>query len=344
MSKPPVLYTDPPWLVSGRRIEPALASVEQTILGQVADLRFAPYENGRFVREGEAFLRAAADSAVIVIYRCRVTQELLDGAGSSLRAVVRQGVGTDNLNTTLLQQRRLLAYNVPDYCADEVATHTSALVLALERRIIPQHSRLTSGTFDIYAGGVPRRTSRRTLGIVGFGRIGRAVTRRLGAFYQGVLVHDPYIGSDLPEAYGARAAESLPELLESSDVVCLHCPLTEETDGLIGAAELGLLPPGAYLVNTARGALIDPAALGAALHEGRLGGAALDVFAPENPNDDPRWKPVLQHPGVIVTSHRAFLSREAESSSRRRVAEVIREILAGSVPPVGLLTAGGPTR
>jgi phosphoglycerate dehydrogenase-like enzyme len=286
-------------------------------------------------------LELATGCEVLVIYRCRITGQLLDAAGGGLRAVVRQGVGVDNLGLPLLAERGILAYHVPDYCVDEVATHTAALTLALERQLVAQHTGLSSGMFDIYAGGTPRRISRRTLGIVGFGRIGRAVARRLGMFYGRVLVYDPFIGRDLPDGYGAEAAESLPELLASCDAVTLHCPLNDTTEGLIGEAELREMRPGAYLVNAARGGLVDPVALGRALWDGRLAGAALDVFTPENPHDDPRWEAVLGHPGVIVTSHRAFLSMEAESSSRRRVAELVRELLAGNTPAVGQLSPSG---
>ncbi|MEV6328816.1 C-terminal binding protein [Streptomyces sp. NPDC051909] len=329
MTRPQVLYTDPAWLVEGGCLDPALATVEREILGPGVELRFGPHQEGRYQLTGPAMSERAAGCDVLVVYRAQVTEELLDAAGPGLRAVVRQGVGVDNLNPALLAERGLPGYNVPDYCVDEVATHTSALALALERRLVPQHQTLVGGTFDIYAGGVPHRTNRRTLGIVGFGRIGRAVARRLGAFYGRVLVHDPYVGRDLAEGYGALAVDSLEELLAQSDLVTLHCPLSPETDGLLDEAALSRMKPGSYLVNAARGRLVDPEGLHRALREGRIAGAGLDVFAPENPHQDPRWHPVLAHPSVVVTSHRAFLSVEAEASSRRRVAELVRAVLDG---------------
>jgi D-3-phosphoglycerate dehydrogenase len=326
-----VLYTDPPWLVDSGRHDPSLATVEREVLGPDAQLLTAPHEDGRYVLTDDRLLERAAGVDALVVYRCQVTEALLDAAGSGLRVVVRQGVGVDNLNAELLAERGMPGYNVPDYCVDEVAVHTAALALALERRLVPQHRTLTAGTFDIYAGGVPRRVNGRTLGIVGFGRIGRAVARKLGVFYGQVLVHDPFVGRDLAEGYGARATGTLDELLAASDLVTLHCPLTPRTDGLIGDAELRAMRPDAYLVNAARGRLIDPDALAKALAEGWIAGAGLDVFAPENPHQDPRWEPVLAHPGTVVTSHRAFLSQEAEASSRRRVAELAQaQTAAGS--------------
>ncbi|MBT2363960.1 C-terminal binding protein [Streptomyces sp. ISL-10] len=345
MTRPRVLYTDPPWLVEEGRLDVSLATVEREVLGQDVELRFGPHRDGRYQITSQEMLERAAGCDVLVVYRTQVTEELLDAAGESLRSVVRQGVGVDNLNTDLLAQRGLPAYNVPDYCVDEVSTHTSALALALERQLVPQHQTLVGGKFDIYAGGTPHRTNRRTLGIVGFGRIGRAVARRLGAFYGQVLVHDPYVGRDLAEGYGARSVDTLEELLAQSDMVTLHCPLNPETDELLDESALSRMKPGSYLVNAARGRLVEPEGLHRALREGWIAGAGLDVFSPENPHQDPRWHPVLAHPSVVVTSHRAFLSAEAEASSRRRVAELVGAALDGRTHGlVGRVTAPDPVR
>jgi D-3-phosphoglycerate dehydrogenase / 2-oxoglutarate reductase len=333
-----VLYTDPPWLVAGGAVDLGLATIEAGVFGPGVRLAAGPYRDGRYDLAGPELAARAAGASVLVVYRCQVTPALLDAAGPGLKAVVRQGVGVDNLNPALLADRGIGAYNVPDYCVDEVSTHTTALALALERALIPQHQGLVTGSFDIYAGWLPRRTAVRTLGIVGFGRIGRAVARKLGPHFAATIVHDPYIGRDLPEGYGARSAATLGELLADADTITLHCPLTPQTEHLIDDKALRAVRPGAYLVNAARGCLVDPAALGAALADGRLAGAALDVFSPENPHDDPAWQPVLRHPKVVVTSHRAFLSAEAEASSRRRAAEIASDVLAGRIPPVGKVT------
>lgn len=324
-----VLYTDPPWLVEDSVCAPERAFIEREILGGDVEMRVGPHRDGRYQLDDAGLFDQAEDCEVLVVYRAQVTQQLLDAAGKRLRAVVRQGVGTDNLNASLLAENGLPGFNVPDYCVDEVAAHTSALALALERQLIPQHQTLTGGTFDIYAGGLPQRIHRRTLGIVGFGRIGRAVARKLGAFYGTVLVYDPYIGRDLAEGYGAYSVDTLEELLSASDLVTLHCPLSPETERLIGETQLRAMKRGAHLVNAARGRLVDPEALGRALKEEWINGVGLDVFAPENPHHDRRWAPILDHPASVVTSHRAFLSEEAEHSSRRRVAEMVRRVLDG---------------
>jgi len=336
---PTVLYTDPAWLIRDGRPDPQLAGIERAALADV-DLRFGPHDGDRYVTTGPALHAAAAGIRVLVIYRCQVTPQLLQAAEPGLQAVIRQGVGVDNLHAELLAEHGIAAYNIPDYCVAEVAAHTAAFALALERRLVPQHVGLTGGTFDIYAGGIPRRLSDQTLGIVGFGRIGRAVARQLGPFYGRTLVFDPYLGADLAEGYGARAVPTLTELLSGSDLVTLHCPLDETTDGMLDEAAFTAMRRGAYLVNAARGRLVDPQALAAALTDGQIAGAALDVFSPENPHSDPRWKPVLEHPGVLVTSHRAFLSTQAETSSRRRVAQIVRDVLDGTPVRVGTVQVG----
>ncbi|MDQ2837813.1 MAG: C-terminal binding protein [Actinomycetota bacterium] len=332
-----VVYTDPAWLVAdGQLCLDGFELVERPVLDGV-ELRVGPFDSGRFRPAGPALHEAVAGAAVLVIYRCQVTPELLDAAGPGLRAVIRQGVGTDNLNAELLAERGIAAFHIPDYCVDEVATHTTALALALERGLIIQHRTLADGRFDIYAGGTPRRVSVRTLGIVGFGRIGRAVARKLGVQYGRTLVFDPYLGRDLAEGYGAHSVGSLAELLAESDLVTLHCPLTAETDGMIGIEQFRAMKPDSYLVNAARGRLIQPAALATALADDELAGVALDVFVPENPHEDPVWAPVLTDPRVVLTSHRAFLSADAEQSSRRRVAELARDVLAGQPSTIGRL-------
>lgn len=338
MTPPLVVYTDPPWAVpDGRLIDPGKATIEQEVFDGAVVLRFGPFDGERF--QGDAALAEQVDGAAALgVYRRQVTSELLDAAGPGLRVVARQGVGTDNLNAALLAERGIIGFNVPDYCVDEVAAHTMALTLAWERDLITQHNGLAGGAFDIYAGRVPRRLRRRTAGIVGFGRIGRAMATHLRSFYGRILACDPYVHPDLMEGYGATGVP-FDRLLAESDVVLLHCALTPETRGMIDAAALKRARPGALLVNAARGALVDPAALYRALTSGDLGGAALDVFVPEDPHADPWFARVVRLPNVVVTSHRAFLSAESEESSRRRVAEGIRHVLrTGAPPPFGHVT------
>ena len=341
MSQPVVVYVDPPWALNAvGGVDPTRAVYEREVFGDTVELRLGSTVGGRFVREGERLEAIVRGADALVIHRCYITPELLDAVGDGLKVVGRLGVGFDNLNPDLLRERGIIGFNVPDYCIDEVAVHTLALLLALERRIIPQHLALAGGKFDIYAGGTPRRLHERTAGIIGFGRIGRVVANRLRSFYDRVLAVDPYVARDVVEAYGARSV-GFEDLLLEADVVLLHCLLNEETTGMIDAAAFSLMKPGALLVNVARGALVQPKPLYEALVEGHLGGAGLDVFSPEDPLEDEWYARVVRLPNVVVTSHRAYLSREAEASQRRRAAQGILDTLrTGRAPASGHLTEG----
>lgn len=335
-----IVYTDPGWaLDAGGRLDPARATIEREVYGDRYSLRFGPVDRGRFAN-GPALHPLVRGAAGLSITRCQITGELLDAAGESLRVVCRAGVGFDNLAPELLRRRGIVGFNIPDYCVEEVATHTVAMILAFERGLVPQHQALAGGRFDVYAGGVPRRLSTLTAGIIGFGRIGRAVALRLRSIAGRMLATDPYVAADLMAAYGVERMP-LDDLLAQSDIVTLHAPLDDSTANMIDAAALAKMKRGALLVNAARGKLVDARALHDALVRGDLGGAAIDVFSPENPHDGEESARLVRLPNVLVTSHRAFLSASAEASQRRRAAEGIRQVLeTGIAPATGNLTAG----
>lgn len=341
MAPPVVCYVDPPWAWNERgEVDAARATYERKVFGDAVQLKLGVAEGGRYLQGGERFREIAYGADALVIHRCSITPELLDDVGPGLKVVGRLGVGFDNLNHELLRDRGIIGFHLPDYCIDEVAAHAIALLLALERRILPQHRSLSAGTFDIYAGGIPRRLSHQTVGIVGFGRIGRVVASRLRHFYQRVLAFDPYVASDLVEAYGARSV-GFEELLAESGAVLLHCLLSRETAGMIDEIAIAKMRPGALLVNTARGALVLPKPLFEGLVGGHLGGAGLDVFSPEDPLADEWYSRIVKLSNVVVTSHRAYLSHEAEASQRSRAARGVLDALrTGRGPASGNLTPG----
>ncbi len=339
MTKPVVVYTDLPWAIDRNgQVDPARAIFERQVYGDQVELRFAPANDGRYQLDSPEFFSLLQGAAGLVIHRCQITPEILDACGQNLQVVGRQGVGHENLAPELLRQRGIIGYNVPDYCIDEVATHTLALALALERGLVAQHNALAAGEFNIYAGGKPRRLQNCVAGIIGFGRIGRVVCSRLKMFCREVLACDPYVDRDVMQAYGARQVDQQ-TLLQQADIVSLHCLLSAATRGLLDATALGQMKPTAVLINTARGALVDSQALHAALSEHRIAGAGLDVFSPENPHDDPWNQKTVQLPHVIATSHRAFYSDEGEQSQRRRTSESMLHVLTTGQPPqVGQIT------
>jgi phosphoglycerate dehydrogenase-like enzyme len=329
-----VTYIDPVWtLADGGTQAGEVAALESEIYGASIGLSLGIRRNGGFVTEGEDLFEHVAGSDALVLYRCQLTPALLRAAGPSCKVVARQGVGLDNLNVDLLRSAGVYGFHVPDYCGDEVSTHTVAMLLALERGVCIQDKLVKAARWNIHAGGVPRRTAWRRLGIVGFGRIGRATSRKLQPFYCSTAAYDPHVSPDLMASLGVRRRDTLPELLAESDAVVLHAALTPESRGMIDARALSHLPRGALLVNTARGQLVDAAAVLASLQDGQLGGFASDVFSPEDPNATADTLELLRRDDVLVTAHRGFLSQESELSLRRRVAEGIAHVLSSDTPP-----------
>ena len=219
------------------------------------------------------------------------------------RGVVHFGKGVDNIDVAAATRRGIWVANVRDANWDEVSNHVLALMLAWARGLLPFDRHVRAGGWS-YRGAVPRhRLAGQTLGLVGFGDVARLLAAKARGLGMTVLAH-----ARRPVAAEGVEQVALPELLRRADVVSIHVPLTTETRGLIGARELGLMKPGAFLINTARGAVIDQPALVAALREGRLAGAGLDVTDPEPPPPD---DPILALDNVILTPHVAWYSEES---------------------------------
>jgi phosphoglycerate dehydrogenase-like enzyme len=334
MQKYRVVYTDPAWAVGADgQVAESLATIERTILPADIDLRLGLFRAGAFVTAGPEFLDWLRGADAVVIYRAQVTDEVAAVLAGSCKVVARQGVGVDNLNAVALSRHGIPAFNVPDYCGDEVATHTLALLLAVERHVCVQDREVKADRWNVFAGGRPRRLQELTAGIVGFGRIGRAVSRRLETFYHEVLAYDPWVTADLMAGYGVRKVPSLEDLLSRCDAILLHAELTEQSRFLINERSLEHLRSGAIMVNAARGGLVRPEAVVHALETGRMGGYAADVFVPEDPNRNPATARLLEFDNVVVTAHRAFLSSTSELSQRTRVAEEVAWVLDTGEPP-----------
>jgi D-3-phosphoglycerate dehydrogenase len=237
--------------------------------------------------------------------------------------IARYGIGVDNIDVSAARESGIKVTNVPDYCIEEVGSHALALILSLIRRLDVAQDIVKSGNWGIQDVIPIRRISTLTLGVVGVGRIGRWVIDVLQPLVKDVLIYDPY----LKQAQRGTHIVELNDLLERSDIISLHCPLTDSTQGLIGSDEIHMMKPSAVLINTSRGALVQFAPLRAALEEGRIAGAALDVFEKEPPS-------LLERPiaNLIVTPHMAFYSEEALAESQRKAATQIVKVLSGSTP------------
>jgi len=331
-----VVYTDPFWATRGERVDTGTFALERDILGKSVELAAGPFAAGSYVREGPKLIEAVRGADAVIVARAEITPDMIAVMRPTCRVAIRQGIGYDNLNPSLLAHAGILGYNIPDYCVDEVSNHTLAMILALERKIVVQNAAIKAERWAVRTGGYPRRLSGLTLGIIGFGRIGQATARKARAIYGRIIAYDPYVSDDLITGSGGTPAPTLLALLEQSDVVALHALLSDETHHLIDERTIKHLKPGAILVNTARGGLVQPEAVLARMREDALGGYASDVFHPEDPNAHPVNKQLLAFDNVIVSAHCAFLSTESELSLRRRAAELALHVLqTGEAPAFG---------
>jgi D-3-phosphoglycerate dehydrogenase len=273
-----------------------------------------------FERAVEAEIQGLLVGPILPVDRAHL--ERLRGCGC--RAVVRYGVGLDNVDLVAARDIGIAVGNVPEYGHDEISNHAIALMLALHRRLFRFDRAVRARGEGVPPPDEVPRLSTQTLGLVGFGRIGRAVARKAGAFGLRIIAHDPHLDDTLVEELGVELVD-LERLLREADCVSLHVPLTAETRHMIDARALGLMKDDAMLMNIGRGGLIDEAALVAALRDGTLAGAALDVTEIEPLPPD---SPLLDAPNVILTPHVAWVSRVALEELRRRTAEGCARLMA----------------
>lgn len=275
-------------------------------------------------RTTDEVIERCADATVLIVQYVPITADLLD-ALPDVRLIARYGVGVDNIDVAAATERGVYVCNVPDYGTTEVADHTITLALAVLRGI-PVYDRSTrDGAWD-YTVGLPiRRLSELTFGVVGCGLIGTDVATRAAAFGFRILAHEPNPDRTVPD--GAERVD-LDTLLGDSDVISLHATLGAGTKHLLDAAAIARCKPTAYVVNTSRGGLVDTSALMAALDDGRLAGAALDVTETE-PADPELLAALTKHPRVLVTPHAAWYSTEAFHAMKTGPAEEAVRLLRG---------------
>lgn len=274
------------------------------------------------------FLRAAGDVDGIITNMAPMNAEVIEGL-SQCKVIVRYGVGVDNIDIATAARRGIPVCNVPDYCTPEVADHTLTLILGLVRKLPYSVEYLRAGNWNHNPLRPVRRLSSLTLGLYGFGRIARSVAERARAFGFTMIAYDPFV----PDAAFAEAGVervSSDDLLARTDVLSLHMPLMDTTRHLLNADSLAKMKPGSFVVNTARGGLIDIDALMASVQSGHTGGAALDVLEKE---PIPADHPVLQIEKILVTPHLAWYSEEALTQLQRSVGEICAHVLRGGTPP-----------
>lgn len=313
---------------------------ERRVLGDLADVTALDA-----YREEDLRGRVEDADALIVYHSVKVGRETLDRL-QRCRLIVRGGVGVDNVDHAYARSRGIPVANVPDYGSEEVADSAIGMILSLTRGISFLNSRLRGSDGDWSPSHVKPlfRLRGRRCAIVGLGRIGTATALRAKALGLDVVFYDPYKPDGYDKALGIRRSETLEGLLEQADVLSLHCPLTEETHHLVDGAAMARMPMGAYLVNTARGGVVDTGAIPAAIESGQLAGAAIDVLEREPPADDAlvrAWRDPAHpaHHRVIVNPHAAFYSEEGFLDVRTKAAEACRRVALG-LPPRNVVNGG----
>jgi D-3-phosphoglycerate dehydrogenase / 2-oxoglutarate reductase len=272
----------------------------------------------------EDILAVGRDADAILVTYAKISRELIEQL-TRCKAIGRCGLGVDNIDLVAASEKGIAVNYVPDYCIHEVSDHAMAMLLALARKI-PQSNRLVqSGRWETAPLTPMHRLTGRVLGLIGFGNIPRRLAPKAQAFGLRVVAYDPFAK---PEVFKASGVESVnfDDLLAMSDFVSVHAPLSPQTRGLMNAAAFGKMKKGAMLINTARGPLIDEAALVAALDAGTLGGAGLDVVTTEPLAKD---SPLLGRDNVILSPHTAYYSVESLAELQTKCASDIARVLSG---------------
>lgn len=275
----------------------------------------------------EAFDRAAP-LVDAVLHSRGVLDAARIGRLSRCRIIAHYGTGVDRVDVAAATARGIWVTNGPRYAVDEVSSHAIALLLAVARKIVAADRAVRAGAWHIKPIVPLHRIAGRTLGLLGFGNIARATGRKGRALGLEVIAYDPYLGASVFRDEGVRAVD-LRTCLAEADMLSIHLPLTEETRGIISREALGLMKPGAVLVNTSRGPVVDEAALVEALRSGRLAGAGLDVFEQEPLRTD---HPLLALPNVTVSGHIGFYSEESIQQAQSDAAEQVVEAMEGRPP------------
>jgi D-3-phosphoglycerate dehydrogenase / 2-oxoglutarate reductase len=272
-------------------------------------------------------LEVARDADGVLVTYAKLPGELLRQL-RRCKVIGRFGLGVDNIDIKTAAALDIVVTYVPDYCLQEVSDHAMALLLALARKVPYSNTLVQTGRWDMPAVVPIRRLEGQIIGLVGLGNIPRRVALKAKAFGLKVVAHDPYVSAAVAQELGVELI-GFEQLLEISDFISVHAPLTPQTRGLFNAQAFDRVKKGAYIINTARGPLLDEAALVAALDSGRLGGAALDVVATEPLSKD---SPLLGRANVILTPHTGFYSAEALDELQTKCASDVASVLSGGQP------------
>jgi D-3-phosphoglycerate dehydrogenase / 2-oxoglutarate reductase len=310
MPRPIIAITDSPF--------PALDPAKKALARLDPEYRMAGSPGA------DDILAVARDADAILVTYAKLSGELLRQL-KNCKAIGRFGLGVDNIDLPAAKELGIAVNYVPDYCLREVSDHAMALLLALARKVTLANTLVQSGRWEVPPLVPLRRLEGQTLGLIGFGNIPRALAPKAKGFGLQVLTYDPYVDADAAAALGVETV-SFDDLLARSDFISVHAPLQPATRGLMNAKTFAKMKKGAYVINTARGPLVDEPALIAALDSGQLGGAALDVVTTEPLAKDSL---LLNRDNVILTPHTAFYSVEALEELQTKCASDVARVLSG---------------
>jgi D-3-phosphoglycerate dehydrogenase / 2-oxoglutarate reductase len=313
MAQPLIAVTDSPF--------PSLDPAKRALARLAPEFRMAKSPSA------DDILAVARDADAILVTYAKLPGELLRQL-RRCKAIGRFGLGVDNIDLPAAKELGIAVNYVPDYCLREVSDHAMALLLALARKVTFANKLVQSGRWEVPPIVPIRRLVGQTLGLVGFGNIPRLVARKAQAFGLEVVASDPYVSLEVLNAANVEGV-SFARLCEISDCISLHAPLLPATRGMLNAEAFAKMKNGVFIINTARGPLIDEPALIAALDAGKVGGAALDVVAVEPLAKD---SPLLGRDNVILTPHTAFYSVEALAELQTKAATDVARVLRGEKP------------
>ena len=299
---------------------PNLDPARQVLSSIGAELRMADSPTS------EGIVAAAASSDALLVTYAKITAEMIQKM-PKCRVISRFGIGVDNVDIDAATTQRIVVTKVPDYCIDEVSDHAMALLLAIVRKIPSSSARTHGGRWEMKAVVPIHRLRGSVLGLAGFGRIPQLVAPKAKAFGMKVIAYDPFVPDEVFRKAGVDRVDLAP-LIATSDYISVHTPLTPETKHLFNRETFGQMKRGAYIVNTARGPIIDEAALAEALDSGQIAGAALDVMAQEPPPPSP----LFGRDNVIITPHTSFYSEESLIELQVKAAQEVVAVLSGKPP------------
>jgi D-3-phosphoglycerate dehydrogenase len=274
----------------------------------------------------DAIMTLAKDADGVLVTYAKITADMIRQM-TKCRIISRFGIGVDNVDIPVATEKGIVVTKVPDYCIDEVSDHAMALLLSAVRKIPMGTEQVHSGTWKMPNFVPIHRLRGSVLGLAGFGRIPQLVAPKAQAFGMKVIAYDPYLPKDVFTKAGVEQVD-FPTLLKRSDYISVHSPLTPETKGLFNADAFRQMKKGAYIVNTARGPVIDEQALAAAIDSGHLAGAALDVMTTEPPANSP----LIGKKNVIITPHTSFYSDESLVELQTKAAQEVANVLTGKPP------------